>query len=112
MNRSPREIFVARQKPCIDIGIDKTVRDSLQNHALTDFSVKHYDRWDYMPEKCEALLKWAVCLLQPIKNRTSRWRKYLMVKPSDILIRGTRNIVANYSFITPSILILFVMFGG
>ncbi len=45
-----------------EIGIDKTVRDRVQNHALTDVSAKHYDRWDYMPEKREALLKWAVCL--------------------------------------------------
>jgi hypothetical protein len=40
------------------IGIDKTVRDSLQNQALTDASAKHYDRWDYMPKKREVLLKW------------------------------------------------------
>jgi len=33
-----------------------------QNHVLTDVSAKHYDRWDYMPEKREALLKWAACL--------------------------------------------------
>ena len=45
-----------------EIGIDKTVRDRVQNHALTDVSAKHYDRWDYMPEKREALLKWAACL--------------------------------------------------
>ncbi len=45
-----------------EIGIDKTVRDRVQNHALTDVSAKHYDRWDYMPEKREALLKWATCL--------------------------------------------------
>jgi hypothetical protein len=45
-----------------EIGIDKTVRDRVQNHALNDVSAKHYDRWDYMPEKREALLKWAACL--------------------------------------------------
>jgi hypothetical protein len=30
----------------------------LQNHALTDLSTKHYDRYDYLKEKREAIQKW------------------------------------------------------
>jgi len=41
-----------------ELGINKSIRDIIQNHALNDVSSKHYDRWDYMPEKQEALEKW------------------------------------------------------
>ncbi|MEZ9539693.1 tyrosine-type recombinase/integrase [Shewanella sp. 10N.286.51.B8] len=41
-----------------ELGIAKDVRDRLQNHALNDVSSKHYDRYDYLPEKREALRKW------------------------------------------------------
>lgn len=39
-------------------GISKELRDRLQNHALSDTSSKHYDRYDYWPEKHSAMLKW------------------------------------------------------
>jgi len=41
-----------------EIGIHKSIRDIIQNHAMNDVSSKHYDRWDYLPEKREALEKW------------------------------------------------------
>lgn len=42
-----------------EISIVKFIRDVIQNHARTDVSSKHYDRWEYLPEKREALEKWA-----------------------------------------------------
>jgi len=39
-------------------GIDKAIRDRVQNHALQDVSSKHYDRYDYLPEKRQALKVW------------------------------------------------------
>jgi len=39
-------------------GIDKAIRDRVQNHALQDVSTKHYDRYDYLPEKRQALKVW------------------------------------------------------
>lgn len=39
-------------------GIAKDIRDRLQNHRLQDVSSKSYDRWDYMPEKREAMECW------------------------------------------------------
>ena len=39
-------------------GIDKAIRDRIQNHALQDVSSKHYDRYDYLPEKKQALKIW------------------------------------------------------
>jgi integrase len=45
-----------------ELGIEKSIRDRIQNHALTDVSSKHYDRWDYMTEKKAALEIWCDCL--------------------------------------------------
>jgi len=39
-------------------GISKELRDRIQNHALTDVSAKHYDRYDYMKEKRHGLTIW------------------------------------------------------
>jgi len=39
-------------------GIDKAIRDRIQNHALQDVSSKHYDRYDYLIEKRQALKVW------------------------------------------------------
>ena len=39
-------------------GIDKAIRDRIQNHSLQDVSSKHYDRYDYLPEKKQALKVW------------------------------------------------------
>ena len=41
-----------------EIGISKSIRDRLQNHALNDVSSKHYDRYEYLPEKRRALEAW------------------------------------------------------
>ena len=38
------------------LGISKEIRDRLQNHAATDVSSKHYDRYDYLAEKKQGLL--------------------------------------------------------
>lgn len=50
-----------------EIEISKAVRDRIQNHALTDVSSKHYDRYDYLPEKREALVTWCNHLSRIIK---------------------------------------------
>jgi len=39
-------------------GISKELRDRLQNHALKDVSAIHYDRYDYLPQKREAMKVW------------------------------------------------------
>ena len=38
--------------------IDKQLRDRIQNHALRDVSSRHYDKYDYLPEKKEAMKIW------------------------------------------------------
>jgi len=46
-----------------DAGIPKEMRDRLQNHAQRgDVSSRHYDRYDYLPERRAAMAKWAAYL--------------------------------------------------
>lgn len=49
-----------------ELGISKEIRDRIHNHALDDVSSKHYDRYDYLPEKREAMGKWSQYLQQII----------------------------------------------
>jgi integrase len=39
-------------------GVSKTDRDRVQNHSSGDVSSRHYDRYDYLPEKRAALERW------------------------------------------------------
>jgi len=41
-----------------ELGIDKLTRDRLQNHALQDVSSRQYDRYDYLKEKRNAVVRW------------------------------------------------------
>lgn len=43
-------------------GISKELRDRIQGHAFNDVSSKHYDRYDYFPEKRKGLDRWAAWL--------------------------------------------------
>lgn len=47
-----------------ELGISKDIRDKLHNHAQNDVSTKHYDRYDYMKEKRQALKVWESWLNQ------------------------------------------------
>lgn len=60
----PRDLRRTTKTRMGEIGISKSIRDRLQNHALTDVSSRHYDRWDYLPEKREALAKWEQALIE------------------------------------------------
>ena len=52
-----------------EIGLTKDVRDRIQNHALTDVSSQHYDRYDYLPEKRVALERWEEALAEHVIGR-------------------------------------------
>ncbi|MCF9491274.1 tyrosine-type recombinase/integrase [Vibrio parahaemolyticus] len=51
-----------------ELGISKELRDRLQNHALNDVSSKHYDRYEYLPEKRRALEAWEQKLNQSVAD--------------------------------------------
>jgi integrase len=61
---TPRDLRRTVKTRMGEIGIEKSIRDRIQNHALTDVSPKHYDRYDYLPEKRAAILKWENHLLE------------------------------------------------
>jgi integrase len=61
---SPRDLRRTVKTRMGEIGIEKSIRDRIQNHALTDVSSKHYDRYDYLQEKRAALLTWEKYLLE------------------------------------------------
>ncbi len=52
-------------------GIAKAERDRFQNHALTDVSSKHYDRYDYLAEKRHTMAVWDNYLKAVIAGDTS-----------------------------------------
>jgi len=43
---------------CGECGVSKELRDRIQNHAQSDVSAKHYDKYSYLPEKKAALEQW------------------------------------------------------
>jgi integrase len=43
-------------------GLAKDIRDRLQNHALRDVSARHYDKYDYLPEKRAGMATWSAYL--------------------------------------------------
>lgn len=63
-NFSPRDLRRTVKTRMGEIGIEKGIRDRIQNHALTDVSSKHYDRYDYLQEKRVALEKWEKYLIE------------------------------------------------
>jgi integrase len=65
---SPRDLRRTVKTRMGEIGIEKSIRDRIQNHALTDVSSKHYDRYDYLQEKRAALLTWEKYLLELTEN--------------------------------------------
>jgi integrase len=55
-----------------EIGIPKWIRDHIQNHAKVDVSSKHYDRYDYLAEKRDALETWERALRERVINADER----------------------------------------
>lgn len=55
-----------------EAGISKETRDRLQSHSLSDVSSKHYDRYDYLREKREAMQQWDRWLRKTLGLRAMR----------------------------------------
>jgi integrase len=54
----PRDLRRTWKSRTADAGIDRFVRDLIQQHAMNDTGSKHYDRADYLPKMREAMQKW------------------------------------------------------
>jgi len=60
---TPRDLRRTWKTLAGDAGIPKDMRDRLQNHAQGgDVSSRHYDRYDYLPERRAAMARWAAYL--------------------------------------------------
>lgn len=62
-------------------GIRKEDRDKFQNHAMTDVSSRHYDRYDYLAEKRQVMAVWDAYLNNILAGE---------VKTKVVPIRSTR----------------------
>ncbi len=69
---TPRDLRRTWKTLAGQIGIPKQERDRLQNHSDGDVSSKHYDRYDYLPEKRAAMLKWSKWFEVAIEKRNPR----------------------------------------
>ncbi len=54
----PRDLRRTWKSRAGDAGIERDIRDRLQQHLITDTGTKFYDHYDYLPEKREAVRKW------------------------------------------------------
>ncbi len=61
---TPKDLRTTAKSRMGELGIDKTIRDRIQNHALTDVSSLHYDKYDYIEEKRQGLLAWESKLIE------------------------------------------------
>lgn len=55
---TPRDLRRTWKTLAGECGLPKDIRDRLQNHARQDVSSRHYDRYEYLPEKRAALEAW------------------------------------------------------
>ncbi len=54
-----------------EAGLNKEIRDRLQNHSLHDVSSKHYDRYSYLREKRDAIARWDRYLHQIVSGQSA-----------------------------------------
>lgn len=64
---TPRDLRRTWKSRAGDAGIDRFMRDIIQQHAQTDTGSKHYDRFDYLPQMREAMKKWETWLQNAIQ---------------------------------------------
>ena len=50
------------------MGVPKDIRDRLMNHSPRDVGERHYDQWQFLPEKRAALFAWSECVKGIIGN--------------------------------------------
>ena len=63
---TPRDIRRTVKTLMGKAGITKEMRDRIQNHAVSGVSGKHYDQYEYMPEKRAAMKTWERWLAQHV----------------------------------------------
>jgi integrase len=59
---TPKDIRTTFKTLGGEIGLSKEIRDRLQNHAMTDVASRHYDHYDYLNEKRDAMAAWSIAI--------------------------------------------------
>jgi integrase len=59
---TPRDLRRTWKSLAGTLGIDLELRNRLQGHAFTDVGSRHYDRFDYLPQKRDAMRLWCEAL--------------------------------------------------
>ncbi len=78
---TPRDLRRTFKSLAGKAGLSKEIRDRLQNHAFSDVSSRHYDKYDYLHEKRHAMSVWDAYLqgligvAAPVDNVTPLRRK-------------------------------------
>lgn len=68
---SPHDLRRTVETRLASIGIPKETRDRVLNHAPEGIGDRHYNQWDYQPEKRRALLRWETTLAAIIDGSAS-----------------------------------------
>lgn len=55
---APRDLRQTWKARAGELGLSKEIRDRIQDHTLSDVSSKHYDSYDYVREKRQAMDAW------------------------------------------------------
>ncbi len=63
---SPRDLRRTWKTLAGHAGLSKDERDRIQNHSRSDVSSVHYDRYDYLREKRQAMDKWSSWILSKL----------------------------------------------
>lgn len=65
---NPRDLRRTWKTNAGHAGLSKDIRDRLQNHSQRDVSSVHYDRYDYLSEKRDGIVKWMEWFNAKIKS--------------------------------------------
>jgi integrase len=65
----PKDIRRTVKTYMAEDGIDKWIRDKIQNHVNYDVAEKNYNRHDYFSEKLQGIKKWNSCLNKILKKK-------------------------------------------
>lgn len=65
---SPRDLRRTFKTQAGSLGISLEMRNRLQGHAMTDVGSAHYDRWNYLPEKRQAMTTWSDGLQEMLRE--------------------------------------------
>lgn len=77
---TPRDLRRTCKTRMGELGLSKDIRDRLHNHALTDVSSKHYDRFDYFEQKRKAVEAWDDWLRRMVTGGTRQAKTVVPLK--------------------------------